>query len=138
MSDSSRRRHRGMLLIACAVTGLSFVLAVRSDERVTLPLLPDRPLPPTCLSRSLFGVGCPGCGLTRSFVYLAHGAWQESLREHRLGWLLAFAVLMQFPYRGVALWRKNDRPLGRLLPRVFSGLLIFLLIGNWVVQVLVG
>jgi hypothetical protein len=125
-----------MLLMCCVVVALSLLLHVRTDDRVAPGLLPDWPLPPTCLSRSLFGIECPGCGLTRSFCHLAHGDWQESLRAHRLGWLLALAVLIQFPYRGVALIAKRDKPLGSYVPVIFSSLLIVLLIGNWVLHIL--
>jgi hypothetical protein len=130
----SRKRHRDMLGMACAVVAFSIALSVQSGQCVAFRFLPGYALPSTCLSHSLFGVDCPGCGLTRSFVYLAHGDWQHSWQMHRLGWLLALAVLLQFPYRLIALGRDTDQPLGRWLPWAFSMTLIVLLIGNWVLQ----
>jgi hypothetical protein len=127
-----------MLLMAAVVVLFSFLLVMRADGRLAFRCLPNWPLPPTCLSQSLFGVKCPGCGLTRSFVCLAGGHWSQSLDMHRLGWLLALAVLFQFPYRLVALLCGRDRPLGRRIPWLFSASLIVLLIGTWVVEMIHG
>jgi len=90
------------------------------------------PLPETCPARAWSGRDCPGCGLTRSFILLAHGRFRESVHMHRLGWMMAVAVLLQFPYRLLSL-RRPDRP---LLPRpvlwVFGWGLIVALVVNWV------
>jgi hypothetical protein len=90
------------------------------------------------MSQELFGVRCPGCGLTRSFVCLAHGDWAAAWAYHRLGWLLAAAVLIQWPYRLVSLRRPDQRPLGTWLPKMFGYLLIAALFGNWLLEVFFG
>ncbi len=41
--------------------------------------------PVLCPFRRLTGLPCPGCGLTRAWVYLAHGWWRESLVAHPFG-----------------------------------------------------
>jgi hypothetical protein len=97
-----------MLTLAGLVVLLA--LEVRPDQRVAFRGLPQYPLPETCFSRAWFRVKCPGCGLTRSLIYLAQADWDASLRVHRLGWLLAVAVLLQFPYRTLAL-TSGERPL---------------------------
>ncbi len=125
-----------MLWLSTAVVVLSLLLDVPSDQRVELRWLRGIPLPGTCMSRAWLGWKCPGCGLTRSFVCLAHGDWAGSLRMHRLGWLLAAAVLAQFPYRLVALLYKKDYPLGRSFPNLFGLALIVLLIGNWLLELI--
>jgi hypothetical protein len=132
------RRHREMLLISCAVLALALLFQVRADERVAVTGLPEYPLPPTCMSREWFGVRCPGCGLTRSFVHLAHGDWSAAWRSHRLGWLLMAALLLQFPYRIVAMARGGRSPLGTLLPKLFGYALITLLFANWSLDVIAG
>jgi len=127
-----RSHHQTMLAVAVGVVLLSLMLQVRSDQRVEFRWLPGVPLPQTCFTQSLFGFDCPGCGLTRSFIYLSQNDWRASWSLHRLGWLLAAAVLLQFPYRIVAL-RRGESPLGQRIPRLFGRTLVVLLIANWVV-----
>jgi hypothetical protein len=131
-SRQRRQRHWTMLGIACVVIAMSFALEVKSDEQVALGVCPNCPMPSLCLSQSLFHTSCPGCGLTRSFVYLAHGDWESSLRMHRIGWIMALAVVLQIPYRIVSLVRSGREVLGLALPKAFGNLLIALLIGNWI------
>ena len=124
-----------MLLIATIIVVLSFVLQVRSDQRVELRFLPDYPFPETCLSRSMWGIACPGCGLTRSFILLVRGQFAESFAVNRTGWLLAVAVLVQFPYR-LFMLRQLARhgypePDWHLATTVFSAVLIAALVVNW-------
>jgi hypothetical protein len=130
------RRHREMLVASILILAIAFLLQVRKDDQVAPALFPNCPLPSTCLSRSLFGIDCPGCGLTRSFVLLAHGDWQASLARHRLGWLLAVAVALQIPYRLTGLLRRNKEPLGRRIPKLFGLALIAALIGNWLLRLM--
>ncbi len=44
--------------------------------------------PVVCPFRLLTGLPCPGCGLTRSWVYLAHGQWSDSLLANPFGVVL--------------------------------------------------
>ncbi|HUG92939.1 MAG TPA: DUF2752 domain-containing protein [Planctomycetaceae bacterium] len=137
--DSARRRrthHRTMLLGAAAAIAGAFALTARSDGRVALWCLPGAPLPHSCASRAVWGADCAGCGLTRSFIYLAKGDLKASWRMHRLGWLMAIAVIGQVPYRLAALRRADGRPLGNWFPRAFGFMLVVLLIGNWIAGLL--
>jgi hypothetical protein len=135
-SSARRSRHRMMLVVCGLVVLLAFALQVRSDQRVEFAWLPGLPMPEMCWSRSLFGVRCPGCGLTRSVVYLAHGDWQASLGMHRIGIVMAVAILAQFPYSTAGLIWKKDYPLGRRFASAVAWGLIGLLIGNWLFEVI--
>ena len=126
-----RQRQWVMLATAFAVIAAAVILQVQSEERVAVRGLPDHPLPHLCVSRSLLGVSCPGCGLTRSFIYLAHGQWRESWHVHRLGWLLAGLVVVQFPYRGLILTRVM-RPLSSWAAQWLVLAVVGLLIMNWI------
>jgi len=126
-----RQRHWIFLAVATMVAILAWALEVLPNERVAFRGFPEWPLPHSCFSRAALGVPCPGCGLTRSFVYLARGDWQNSWREHRLGWLLAAIVALQFPYRG---WVLASGSRAALSPHFATGLAIIvaaLLVINW-------
>jgi len=47
-----------------------------------------------CLSHELLGIDCPFCGMTRSFVALAHGDLGASLRLHPAGPLLFISMIV--------------------------------------------
>ncbi|MEZ0577543.1 DUF2752 domain-containing protein [Nocardioides sp. MH1] len=49
--------------------------------------------PVICPFRALTGLPCPGCGLTRSWVYAAHGWWRESFASHPFGLVLVAGIL---------------------------------------------
>jgi len=49
-----------------------------------------------CPVRHLLGIPCPGCGMTRSLLFLAHGDWRAAVAQHPLGPLLVA--------EGIALW----------------------------------
>ncbi|HVC93357.1 MAG TPA: DUF2752 domain-containing protein [Pirellulales bacterium] len=137
-SAAPKTRQACLLGTALAIVIVSLALEVLPGERIALRGFSDYPLPHTCYSRTLFGVSCPGCGLTRSFVHLAHGDWWAAWQVHRLGWLLAAVVLFQFPYR-LALLAGGDRwALGRPLVACFSTAVIGLLLANWVWRLLAG
>lgn len=127
----NRQRHLEMLAVAVGVMMLSVLLDVRADQRVFVRFFPTMVLPETCLSRSALGVPCPGCGLTRSIIYLAHGDLAASLQLHRLGWLMAAAILFQIPYRLYALRYGDVSPATLFAYRIFGQVLIALLLLNW-------
>lgn len=88
---------------------IALALDVRGGTAVGLRGVPGYPLPELCATRRVFGVGCPGCGLTRSIVWLMHGDLSASLAMHRLGWLIFAAILLQIPYRALALAGRAPR-----------------------------
>jgi hypothetical protein len=137
LPQTTPRRHREMLILASLVIVASFLLQVAPDgDRVSLRNAPSALVPPTCVSRQWFGVRCPGCGLTRSFVYLAHGDWWSSWKSHRIGWLLAAATLAQVPYRLHEIYRPRKRKWLPIFSRWFGWALLALLIGNWLVDMI--
>jgi hypothetical protein len=130
-----RDRHWTMLLIATAVMIAALSLHANGRGQVGPTWLPGVWLPELCGSRALFSIECPGCGLTRSFVALAHGDLARSLTYHRVGWLLALAVVLQFPYRILSLRELRFGVVERNWPTWFGCLLIATLVGNWLTKV---
>ena len=125
-----------MLAICAAALLLAAVLQVREDGRVTVPGLASRPLPPACMTQQLFNAKCPGCGLTRSFIHLAHGRWDAAWSVHRLGWLIFLAAVLQIPYRLASIYRAKPPFAGSRAPVWFARTLIALLFGNWLIEIL--
>jgi hypothetical protein len=125
--------------MSAAALALSLTLQVRPDGRVAVPGLRDHPLPEACLAQRWFHMRCPGCGLTRSFISLAHGHWHQSITYHRLGWLLFLAAALQVPYRLRRLYGPPPLPAKRKGVGLWLGwALVALLIGNWCAEMILG
>ena len=56
-----------------------------------------------CLSRRLFHLPCPGCGLTRAFAHLAKGEWAAAVLLHPLAPVLALEAILGWLAWGAAL-----------------------------------
>lgn len=84
-----------VIAAAALVLVLSMVLSP-STEMLTLF---GQDIPVLCGFRRLTGVGCPGCGLTRSFVFLGHGQVWSAFQMNWLGPPLFVAVFLQIPLR---------------------------------------
>ncbi|MBI84941.1 MAG: hypothetical protein CMJ81_17235 [Planctomycetaceae bacterium] len=104
-TKSERQLHHGLILLSgIVVLTLAASLRVRGDREVVVPVW-NKPLPSFCLVRRLFGLDCPGCGLTRSFICLAHGEIVTACRHNpAAAWLFSLVVL-QIPLRTLQIWK---------------------------------
>ena len=66
-----------MLVATGAAVALGAAFAISPDHVEDGPVI--------CPFRRLTGLPCPGCGLTRSWVYLAHGRWGDAFAAHPFG-----------------------------------------------------
>lgn len=113
------RKHLTQLVCA-AVVLLSLVLG---QFRLTMPV--------SCLWKSLLGVPCPGCGLTRAFVSLGRGDFQAAWDFHPWAFLLFplclwYALRPLFPSR-VAPHKPSSAPPRSRLPYALAVLAVFML-----------
>jgi hypothetical protein len=138
---SRPRRARGVhweMLTMCVVAlVLSAILQVRDDGRCFIPGFASHPLPEACLSLRALGIKCPGCGLTRRLVCLAHGNWHDAFSYNRVGWAIFLAAVLQVPYRLAAI-RLGRSPIGTFVPRYLPWVLITLLLGNYLIDIARG
>ncbi len=128
--------HTVILVLCAGVMILSLLLSVREERQVLVPLL-GAPLPELCMTKRWTGLGCPGCGMTRSFISLAHGDWRMALRYNPAGPLLFAIMAIQVPFRGVQLARiRRGRPELRFgwLTQILFGVLGVLMVGQWVMR----
>jgi len=66
--------------------------------------------PVVCPFRLLTGLPCPGCGLTRAWVYAAHGRWSESFGANPFGLVAAGLVLALVVVCLRSAWRRTPVP----------------------------
>lgn len=96
-----------ILIASSIVLGLALLLSVPGtarEEDVIVPIL-NQPLPPLCSSKILFDRECPGCGLTRCFISMAHGDFARAWFFNPAGVYFFVLVLAQLPYRAWQLSR---------------------------------
>jgi hypothetical protein len=124
-----------VLAAACAACALAFALAELPGGRVAFRSLPTLRLPQSCWARSWLGINCAACGLTRSIIHLAEGDFPTSWHSHRLGSLCALLIVLQIPYRAIALYRPDCATLNLRLQAMLWYALIVLVLGNWLVDV---
>ena len=98
------------LLLAMSV-GVLFVAALMTPS-VEVVQLAGWDVPMVCQFRSLFGIGCPGCGLTRSFAFMAEGQWRQAWEMNLMGPPLFTVVVAQIPWRLITLWREGRSRVG--------------------------
>ena len=113
-----------------------WVFVVLLTAGMALPFLIEvGQIPWQCTFKRLIGIGCPGCGLTRSVFALVHGDIAESLRFHVFGPLALLGGLGLWGYYTTALIRGRES--FNLWGRGFTLTAILLLIGMivyWVVR----
>ena len=137
--DAERWLARWGLAIAAGVLLAARTLSL-DEGRVTLPLV-HWPLPTTCTLRRLTGLACPGCGLTRSLIALAHQDPAAAWQFNPVGCLLFILLVFHVPLallQEMLCW--SGRPPLRLMPlyRVLAVLLVTGLVGQWLVRLMAG
>jgi hypothetical protein len=105
--ERERARDRSWTLwLAAGLAGLAGLALLHlwtpSDDAATA----------LCLSRRLFHLPCPTCGMTRALALLAKGEWAAAVGKHPLAPVIALEMLLGWLAWGAALARR--RPL--LLP----------------------
>jgi hypothetical protein len=125
--------HWIFLLMAAAVLLLSFLLRAPGGERVDVPWL-GQALPGVCTFKRFTGAGCPGCGLTRSFISIAHGDLRAAWHYNPAGIPAFAAAVFQIPFRIAQIARiRRGRPAWRLRWLDWClWLIVFALLAQWV------
>lgn len=96
-----------MLCVFALMLGFGFAGST-STEQIRLF---GHAIPPLCTFKMLTGFDCPGCGLTRAFVFALHGHFYASYMMHIWGIPLALFTLFQIPYRLILI--ATNRPAGK-------------------------
>jgi hypothetical protein len=129
--------YHTILLVACSgVLVLAFILSIRDETQVLLPVV-SAPLPELCTFRRFSGLGCPGCGMTRCFISLANGDVRAAWSYNPAGLLMFALFAFQLPYRVVQLVRiRRGLPELRLnrLTQWSLGIIAVVMFGQWILR----
>jgi len=98
------RLHGLFFLMASAVIVCSFVMSAEGAATVRAPWFPIQ-MPETCMSRRLWGIDCPGCGLTRSFISMSHGEFARAFSFNVAGPIVYLFVFVQIPWHAFQMFR---------------------------------
>lgn len=71
-----------------------------------------------CVYKNLFGIPCPGCGMTRSYLHVLEGNWKAAFEDHPLFLFVPVIIIIS-----VVLWIK---PLTPRWNHVLSTVLLFI------------
>ena len=94
-----------LTLISCsAIVIAAALLQLDGPRRVAVSGLGMR-IPELCTYHRFTGLDCPGCGMTRSFISMAHGRILAAFRFHPLGALLFLGCAAQIPFQLIQLAR---------------------------------
>lgn len=121
-------QHGGAIVLLLGIFALAVFLPLKWVESQNL-----------CFIKNLIGLECPGCGLTRAFLYLFKGDFRSSIEMNALApvlvlWFLIYMVQHLCTWiRGIPL--KWTSPQGsRWISKSF-GILFF---GQWLWKILPG
>ncbi len=98
----------------------------------------------TCMFRRLTGYPCATCGFTRTFVALAHGRWEDGVRQSPLAAGVFVALCALFVWHGAGvLSRRRISPGSALIPgpwtRVWLWIVLALAVmANWGYRLALG
>jgi len=130
--------HIVLLALCSGVLLLAFILSIRGQTQVVLPLV-NVPLPELCMSRRTFGLICPGCGLTRCFISLVRGDVATAWSYNPAGLLLFAVIAFQVPFRVWQLIRiRRGSPEVALHRTAYVALatVAVLMIGQWALRLI--
>ena len=129
--------HLIFLVAALTVIVLSFTMTLIGPSLVYLPGSAV-PLPESCTARLLFGIDCPGCGLTRAFISISNGEFANAWKFNPASFVVYLFVVVQLPWQSFQLSRiLRGRPcVEEIWIYILPALVAILLLTQWLVRLL--
>ena len=89
-----------VLLMATTAISMSFVMTVEDGQKVFLPFT-KTPMPEMCGVRSVLGVDCPGCGMSRAFISISNLEIDKALAFNSASLIVYLFVAIQIPWHAM-------------------------------------
>lgn len=126
--DSERRVHLNVLLSAILLF-IAAAFLIRYQNVLSL-------LPHICLAQTLFGIPCPGCGVTRSALAFLAGDVGRAWTLNPSGPVLCAATAFQVPLRSLVLIGACGSRAVVITSQAMTSVVVTVLIVNWLVHIL--
>lgn len=138
-AEETPRSTRLTNVIALLVTSVLLVLPLVLTY--VLPgLRPGTSGPALCMSKQLFHISCPGCGLTRSVCATMRLDLASAIRLHLLGpvFILIFASIWVLAAAGLTTGRNLLPDPGSRASGIGGIMLVTSMIGYWIIRIVTG
>jgi len=96
--------HGIFFAMAAAVLLMSFLMRSEGETEVFMPGF-NSPMPETCSARRMFGIDCPGCGMTRAFISISSGRFARAWSFNPASFVVYLFVALQIPWHSIQIWR---------------------------------
>jgi hypothetical protein len=123
LRTGSRLRRERAGTAAVAVAGAAALVASRAVSPARIETGPV-----VCPFRLVTGLPCPGCGLTRAWVYIAHGDFGAALHANPFGYVTMGAAIAIMVAVAVAV--VSGRPIPSMSP-IMRSRPILLILACW-------
>lgn len=134
MALSSWERRFAIASVSLALSGAAVARALTPDG--TGLRAGTMELAPSCSLRAMTGLPCPSCGMTRAWVWSAHGELLEASR-YNFGGVLLFGFVLLNGLVGVwTLWRGRPATWAWPATKAWGVLFAFVWLGGWFLRLL--
>jgi len=101
--------HWLFFCFAAVIILFSFLMKSEGEKAVYMPGFSSA-MPETCTAQRLFGVDCPGCGMTRAFISISSGRFARAWSFNPASFAVYLFVAVQIPWHMIQIWRlKNGK-----------------------------
>ena len=131
--------YHGLVAALCTVVVvLSVAMRSTGDHHVFLPGM-SVPIPELCMTKSVWGIPCPGCGMTRGFISIAHGQWTRAWAFNPVSFLMFAFVVGQVPWRFLQMVRilRKQPELNANVFFVPVLVMVVLLFAQWLIKMVI-
>ncbi len=130
--------HWMMFGLGLGVFSMSLVMKTEGQSQVYLPGM-QAPMPELCSSRMLFGVDCPGCGMTRAFISISHGQLRRAWHFNPASFFVYLLIVGQVPWQAFQLWRirRGMLPMQSNWIYLIPAVTIVLILAQWLIRMFV-
>lgn len=119
--------------MAASVLLMSVLMTSEGEKSVFLPGFRSA-LPDTCTSRRVFGIDCPGCGMTRAFISISKGQFTQAWQFNPASFAVYLFIAVQIPWQTLQLWRltRNQRPFEWGYIYLLPIGVVFVMLATWI------